>query len=1644
MNAWKKLCLTACLGLGATLAHAQINGNSLMPPPINMTRNGWDTTLQEGNLTFGLPLAQVPGEVPIPVAFGMNATYLAHSWSTRVYDPDLGKSVPVINEIDRPMVGGVHFGYISAASTYSGTTVPGLTVLESGVQIADSQWTAFSSNTTLGTVLNLPQAYGFTAVSTSLAMVDPTATYLSYSTSLSGINSSYQSAIQSNLPTGFGTASTSYKVVMDKNLARVYAWGASVNAWIPVLWVDRFGHYVTFNWVRATTGLPTGITAITKVTATNLHSKGVVLRWADYASNTTVSDILRIDYVGVHAPSVLVQGYPGYSYLAPSGFVDSLSPDNQWTVVPSIIGASCRPTAIQVGAYGTIPQPVWSGSGPAPAVAPGAPPVDGTADSVPRYWTFGYDSNLAELSYYAQATSLTAVAFLTTSFMYSNYVTQTGLSGKCQPRGVSEVHLDYRSGGPAVQASLWKRWTRTFTVVSGQPTTLSIKQEGWWDPNQQTSPDRYHQISFPTDTLNYGNGVYQTDQLVDTTGKTTGKTTTYAWNLNGSGINSSLSSVQSVTVQQDGTPTLTTALGYPDSTKLQVTQQNVTATDASGKSYQVASTKYTYGTRWDMLEGHQLIQVDTTRYQPDGVTALPTITQKNVYDTPASGPALLQLQKSYLDGGTTGQHGWSYTYDAQGRFSSQIVYHVEGTQAQQAPSFHQFGYDPTTGSVSSDAIWDQTVMPAKSLTKTMGGFDSAGRPTTVSEPSGVMTTYTYDDRGRTLSVSKAGSPAVSYAYPNELTVQSVVNGLTTTTSYDAFGRVIQTSKPTGLPAGGGVSYTVQTPTYDVYSRQVNLREINPVGTARSQSWSYDTLDRLTSQTPYIGSVTSITYGVSGINTTQTSTYTTSLGSTIQTVTKKDPFGQTLEVDAPNSSITKASYDGFGHQTLVTITDVNNNTQPRSWTYDALGRLTSKTEPETNTQVCSNFTALNQPNQVTEAYGTPDARTRVLSYDGFGRLLSMANGSDGVSYSYTGANLTSSTRTVGGQAVSQSFVYNGAGGRLSSETTTQPGLTTTIGYTYDPATGQLTNLSYPSGRAVGYGYDALGRITSITNNGASLVSAVKFDDWGNRWQTQFASGAQDQWDADLTGTLLKQWSIGYVGGGPDVRSYVYDSATNILKTAGEWSLQHDVMGHLMEADGFGLQTNHNTDGFGNEIHHQVTGSQIPPTFQNFDFNPLVNNQIPGQTKTGALTGWNTNLRGEATQVGSPTVSGSMLGLGWDGLGLVNSVTWNGESESFLYAPSGMRVRLTDSMTASNNRIFAYSGGGLLLSEYLNPSGTPAWKRDVVYLGSLAVAEIDVNGVHELHSDHLGSPRLITKGAGTWGSSLVGTVEGTQAFGPYGENLPLNTSGYPTLTGYTGHLQADASGLIYMRGRYYSPAWHAFVNSDQGVDPNSKNQRAYAGGGPFMASDPSGMAIGYCIIVGYEWQDQDGGVSFQEVYRECAAYGDSGNQNNSGDGSGNVDSAALGSGQPQPPQPNKCNPIPTISNGIGTAGGLLSLGPENIYYNPIYTHITNAEGNVTNMVSTSRIPLGDLGKSLGVIGAAGATGYNAYQLYNGNIDVTRFIVDGAFTALGFMGPAGFAVSTGYFLTDPLTLGPSSHNPAQDPQFMYVNGTKMERCY
>jgi hypothetical protein len=115
---------------------------------------------------------------------------------------------------------------------------------------------------------------------------------------------------------------------------------------------------------------------------------------------------------------------------------------------------------------------------------------------------------------------------------------------------------------------------------------------------------------------------------------------------------------------------------------------------------------------------------------------------------------------------------------------------------------------------------------------------------------------------------------------------------------------------------------------------------------------------------------------------------------------------------------------------------------------------------------------------------------------------------------------------------------------------------------------------------------------------------------------------------------------------------------------------------------------------------------------------------------------------------------------------------------------------------------------------------------------------------------------------------------------------------------------------MKGRYYSPLWHRFVNSDQGVDPMSLNQFAYVNGMPFMATDPSGMKM-ICFSVPYadDWgyagpvyYDSDGNAYATQIigggtrYRTFCfgLYDGDGGGGDSGGGGGGGSGGAGGSG------------------------------------------------------------------------------------------------------------------------------------------------------
>jgi RHS repeat-associated protein len=507
------------------------------------------------------------------------------------------------------------------------------------------------------------------------------------------------------------------------------------------------------------------------------------------------------------------------------------------------------------------------------------------------------------------------------------------------------------------------------------------------------------------------------------------------------------------------------------------------------------------------------------------------------------------------------------------------------------------------------------------------------------------------------------------------------------------------------------------------------------------------------------------------------------------------------------------------------------------------------------------------------------RVRETTYDAFGRPASVrtgtrtgagavAYGPDGLGYTYLADRplLAEAVRLQASGAVTQRH-HHDALGRLRIERTLDPAAPAAelaelkVEYSYD-AWGHVAGVLYPGGPPseggieVLYGNDPGGfaRTVSVRRRrtlAPEPLASLAPDPLGRRGLTLFGSGASNECAYDADG--ISMWRVSPVGQA-QIRHVFSRDALGRISGTGEWELENDAAGRLLRAQGHGVLTLHGRDGFGNSVAHGAAaapgpGSAPPPsTMAGWELPPHdTKNRVPPETLGGAQTWWQYADNGEALWVGG-SPGGGRLQLAWDGLGMLSAVLDGGTAYAYSYAPSGLRASEAgaEAGAASGGRRFAYTAAGALLSVWgPSPQGQAPPRTDVIYANGAAIAEMDGDGgVLELHADHLGSPRYVTDGGGP----AKGRVVGEQAFGPYGERMEgafpggAMPWGRGPATGYTGHINEDPTGLIYMRGRYYSPMWHRFVSSDRGADPNDLNQFAYAGGMPFSATDPSGMAGG----------------------------------------------------------------------------------------------------------------------------------------------------------------------------------------------------------
>jgi RHS repeat-associated protein len=447
------------------------------------------------------------------------------------------------------------------------------------------------------------------------------------------------------------------------------------------------------------------------------------------------------------------------------------------------------------------------------------------------------------------------------------------------------------------------------------------------------------------------------------------------------------------------------------------------------------------------------------------------------------------------------------------------------------------------------------------------GYDGLGNMSWVSDLEGrILERHEYRAGKATTSEVGDGREKLTFAYDSAKTTVTDATGVVTEYAWEEVAHVPRVTKATGPCAscGGSGGAGVRTWTYDAsgntvrYQNEIGdvwkytyspendlLTETNPFGQTTTYTYSPD--GRVHTRAGPDGSLQTYAYGPAGPTSiteklSQAHSRTTTLSYTAdgQVEAVSDPrqkitrmsytaTGDLETVTDPLGHVTRFGYDDFGRRTSVedalghttrTVYDVRGRVTSTiehdlthtDFAYDTQGRRVSVTDPEGR--------------QTRYVYGTygwlaevidPAGGVTRYGYDLMGRLTSLTDAMGRTTrFVYELGRLIRAVYP-GEEEPTESYTYDAAG-RMETKTDRRGTVTT---FEYDPL-GRLKRKSYSDGTPpVVYGYDAgsdVGRLTSATNGTDTL-----------------------RWSYDLAGDLLTEASTKNAS----VVSYTYDVAGNRL-------------------------------------------------------------------------------------------------------------------------------------------------------------------------------------------------------------------------------------------------------------------------------------------------------------------------------------------------------------------------------------------------------------------------------------------------------------------------------------------------------------------
>lgn len=717
------------------------------------------------------------------------------------------------------------------------------------------------------------------------------------------------------------------------------------------------------------------------------------------------------------------------------------------------------------------------------------------------------------------------------------------------------------------------------------------------------------------------------------------------------------------------------------------------------------------------------------------------------------------------------------------------------------------------------------------------------------------------------------------------------------TDYNALGAAIVKTQPYFLDSAGSASYGMTYTEFDVLGRAVRQfasvaagatgsQGMRPFGTRGSRQASVTTMiyDGGTVKTvddqghsrfeekDIDGKVVRVTDALGA----QVAFQFDAFGNLLQS---KDPLQNTLvavfdvrgrktQLSDPDSGLVEYQYNALGE--LVWQRNANQRAagQATTMTYDLLGRMTQRIEPE----YVSNW-----------IYDSCDK--------GVGKLCE-SNSSNGV------------RRRV---------FYDALGRPSATRTDISAGPSFASAVAYDPTTGRVAGGTYPSGMQVNYAYSGKGFLRAVTLGTTATVSpmpatpggspaasttlpagsvlwqAQSYNAWGKAEQQLYGNGVASSLTFDDSTGQVKTMVAGRAGAS-DVLNYTYgwDSINQLVSRAdsnGDGStgavtddLAYDELGRLRQyivsaaaipnlARTVTLQYN----ALGSILYRSDVGAYTYGAQGAGATRPHALQSVSGAYSASYTYDANGNVA-TADAGGYRSVSYTSFNLPDSQNGLKGNngtqYTWQYDSEhqriketrsnssgtrvSWLMHPDnagGLSFEREEGPGLNANRHYL-SAGGATFAVFISSGNLP--ELTATQQAPAPVSSIALNKVEYWHTDHLGSLASTTDHAGTVTARYSYDPFGKRraASGTYDANGNLvydwnNTSG-GTDRGFTGHEHLDDVGVIHMNGRLYDPRIGMFMQADPFVqDPmnlQNFNRYGYCYNNPMTCTDPTGQLFG----------------------------------------------------------------------------------------------------------------------------------------------------------------------------------------------------------